>query len=713
MSGLGTGVGQSVGRLDGIGKVTGKALYVDDISVEGVLYGATVRSEVPRGKLRAIVWDPAFDWSDIVRVTADDIPGDNVVTLIVDDQPVLAHDTINHATEPVALIACADRARLHDALGHVTLDIEPLEPVYDIKKSEVVMCDLSLGKGDVDAGFAEATHVLEHEYFVSHQEQMYIEPQGMLADVRPDGGVKVTGSLQCPYYIHKALKRIHVLDDSQVEVIQAVTGGGFGGKEEYPSIIAAHATLLARKAGRPVKIIYDRAEDIASTTKRHPCLVRIKHGFREDGTITAVQAGVIMDGGAYATLSKVVLSRAIIHAVGPYECDNVKVHGTVVQTHTPPNGAFRGFGAPQTTWAYERQLDRGAAACGITPLEIRSRNRLRDGGETATGQKLTVSVGSDQVWDEGLRMSDYVQRRAEIDALDQPGPIKRGIGMSFFFHGDGFTGGGDERMESSVELDLRADGQLVIRTASTEIGQGLRTIFPQIVAETLGIPVERVEFAETNTQTVPDSGPTVASRSTMIVGKVLEWCAEELRGRLEDGPITVAKSYKGPGGQFWDEETYSGDAYPCYSWAVDVAVVTVDTDTGEVQVEELWLAQDIGKAINPVMCEGQIEGGTLQGVGYLHLEQVVMKDGRPWNDRMTNYIIPTSLDSPVMHTSLVEVAYPHGPFGAKGVGELPMDGVGPAIAAAIEHATGAFITQQPTTPEMLLDLLNEAAEVRP
>lgn len=702
-------VGSSVGRLDGVGKVTGAAKYVDDLVAPGLLYGATVRSPVPRGKLKAIVWDPAFDWSDIVRVTAEDIPGENVVALIVDDQPVLATDTINHATEPVALIGCADRRRLAEALKHVTLDIEPLPPSYDIRTAEVVLCELSMGKGDVQAGFAEADHVIEHEYFVGHQEQMYIEPQGMLAELREGGGVKVTGSLQCPYYIHKALKRVHKLGDADVEVIQAVTGGGFGGKEEYPSMVAAHATLLARKAGRPVKIIYDRAEDIAATTKRHPCLVRIKHGFRADGTITAVQAEVIMDGGAYATLSKVVLSRAIIHTVGPYNCANVQVDGRVMQTHTPPNGAFRGFGAPQTTWAYERQMDRAARVCGLTPLEIRRRNKVAEGDETATGQKLTVSVGADEVWAEGLRMSEYKRRRAELDALDQPGPIKRGIGMSFFFHGDGFTGGGDERMDCSAALDLREDGQLVIRTASTEIGQGTRTIFPQIVAEILGIPVERVEFAPTNTQKVPDSGPTVASRTTMIVGKVLEECAKELLGRLDDGPTSVAKAYKGPGGQTWDEETYSGDAYPCYSWAVDVAEVTVDTDTGEVQVEELWLAQDIGKAINPVMCEGQVEGGTLQGVGYLHREAVVMKDGRPWNDRMTNYIIPTSLDSPVMHTSLVEVAYPHGPFGAKGVGELPMDGIGPAIAAAIEHATGAFITEQPTTPEALLLLLAEEA----
>ena len=720
-------VGTNVDRLDGRPKVTGEARYVDDYVLPGMLHAATVRSPVSHGRLVGIRWDPGFDWSDVVRVTADDIPGENVINLFVDDQPALAFDEVRHAMEPVALIAAADRKLLAAALAHVELVIEPLPPVYDALLSEQALCELLLARGDLEAGFAAADLVIEGEYRTGPQEQMYIEPQGVLAVPRDDGGIRLVGSLQCPHFVHRALKRLLALPDERVEVVQSVTGGAFGGKEEFPSIPAAHAALLARKAGRPVKLIYERSEDIRATTKRHASVVRMRHGVKRDGTITAIDCEVVFDGGAYLTLSRVVLSRGVIHAPGPYRCDNVRVRGRAMQTHTPPAGAFRGFGAPQTTFAYERQMDRIAEACGVSQLELRRRNHLVEGDRTATGQKLVWSVGAAEVLDEALRTSGYEARRAELEAAPQEGPVRRGIGLSFFHHGAGFTGGADERMTVEVAVDLKPGGRVVIRTGSTEMGQGIRTTFPQIVADTLGIALELVGFHETNTAEVPDSGPTVASRTVMVVGKTLADAAAELGGKVATmpgdtwtaradawlaahGETSVLRAYKGPGPVSWREEDFQGDAYPCYAWGCDVVEVAVDTDTGEVKLEKVWTAFDVGKAIHPQICEGQLEGGTLQGLGLATLEEVKMKDGLPWNDRMTTCIIPTSVDTPPLVTSLVEVPYFHGPFGAKGIGELPTDGAGPAVAAAVEQATGIRVDRLPITPEYVLERLSQGGE---
>jgi CO/xanthine dehydrogenase Mo-binding subunit len=321
-----------------------------------------------------------------------------------------------------------------------------------------------IGHGDVDAGFRQADAVIEGEYRVPHQEQLYIEPQGMIA-VWKDGAVTVRGSMQCPYYVHKALKPVFALRDDQAIVVQTVTGGGFGGKEEYPSVIAAHAALLAWKAGRPVKMVYDRSEDIAATTKRHPGIIRHRTGVMRDGRLVASEIEILIDGGAYATLTPVVLSRAAIHALGPYRCDNVAIKALAVATNTPPNGAFRGFGAPQVAFAYEMQMEKIAAELRIDPLKLRQTNMLREGDVTATGQRLEWSVGSEEVLNAAVTRSDYVsrKRRRGLSAAKSPAPNRaRGIGLSLFFHGAGFTGSGEAKMEVKAVVEIGPDGRVRI-----------------------------------------------------------------------------------------------------------------------------------------------------------------------------------------------------------------------------------------------------------
>ncbi|HMF92881.1 MAG TPA: xanthine dehydrogenase family protein molybdopterin-binding subunit, partial [Vicinamibacterales bacterium] len=678
----------------------GTARYIDDLTFPGLLHGRTIRSTIPAGRIVAV--RPQLTTSGFTIVDHSDIPGRNVVALIDDDQPSLAEREIRHVAEPIVLLAHEDRDALLAA--DVQIDYTETTPNYDPEASTTTFKSIAISKGDVAAGFAAAEVVVDGEYRVGHQEQLYIETNGVIAVPDADGAITVYGSMQCPYYVHRALTVLLDLPDDKVRVVQTETGGGFGGKEEYPSMIAGHAALLARKSGRPVKLVYDRVEDMLATTKRHPAVIRHRTGLTRDGRLTAIDIDAVFDGGAYATLSAVVLSRGLIHASGPYRCDHVRIRGRATLTNTPPNGAFRGFGAPQTQFATEVHMDRIAAELGIDPARLREINALRPGDTTATGQRLGRDCSALQVLREAVKRTGFKRRRKAIAGTN------RGIGLSLFFHGSGFTGGGEVKLASKVSLALTERGARIL-VASTEIGQGTRTMHAQIVADTLGVPYDAIEVNAADTGVVPDSGPTVASRTCMIVGRILQRCAEDMRTRLgrltpreylrSHGPLVITREYERPAAMSWDDTSYHGDAYGTYGWACDVVEVEVDRDTWEVRPVAFTTVHEIGKAIHPLLAEGQIEGGTVQGIGYALLEDVVMRDGRMANAQLTNYIIPTTLDTPAMQVVLLENPYQHGPFGAKGVGEMPIDGPAPAVINALRHA-GFDLRAIPATPEKLM-----------
>ncbi len=435
-------------RREGPEKLTGLAKYADDLVFPGAWYGATIRSTEAHARLVAIDRDEAFDWTAVTVVTAADIPGPNVVSLIRDDQPILVPvgGEVRHQAEPICLIAAPDRDTLRRAKRHLHPRTERLPAVFDPLESteEISHCDVTTG--DLEAGFAQAELVIEGTYRVGHQEQLYIENQAMIALPHPDGGVTVHGSCQCPYYIHRALKRSLNLTDDQAVVVQAETGGGFGGKEEYPSMVALHAALLAAKVGKPVRMIYDRHEDLSATTKRHPAVIRHRTGVTRDGRLVAQEIEVVMDAGAYCTLSPVVLSRGVLHAGGPYPCPNVRIRGRAMATNTPPNGAFRGFGAPQTEFAAEMQVNRIAEALQTSPLELRRRWAYREGDVTPTGQLLRESVAALEVLEAASEASDFArhaeQTRRAREAR-QPGPGSRpGSGWRWAGTGRGSPGRG-------------------------------------------------------------------------------------------------------------------------------------------------------------------------------------------------------------------------------------------------------------------------------
>jgi CO/xanthine dehydrogenase Mo-binding subunit len=693
-------VGTNVPRKDAREKVTGAARYVDDLSFPGMLHARTIRSTIARGRIRDVRLE--FDRTGFTIVDHRDVTGRNVVALIEDDQPLLAEREIRHVAEPILLIAHEDLDVVRGA--RVTVDCDVLEPVLDPLRSTHVLKTLRITKGDVDEALAGADVVVEGEYRTGHQEQLYIEPNGVIA-VPEDGGITVYGSLQCPFYVHKALRIALGLPDDRIRVVQTETGGGFGGKEEYPSVVAAHAALLALKAGRPVKLVFDRLEDMLATTKRHPSIVRHRTGLTRDGRLVAMDIDVLMDGGAYVTLSPVVLSRGAIHAAGPYRCDHVRIEARAVATNTPPNGAFRGFGAPQTQFAVEVHMERIAEALSLDPVQLRESNALRPGDTTATGQRVEADGSAVEVLRTAVERSDFHAKRERYAGTN------RGIGLSLFFHGAGFTGSGEVKLASRAAICTTERGVRIL-VGSAEIGQGTRTMHAQIVADSLGIPYEDVETGLPDTATVPDSGPTVASRTCMVVGGILQRCSNELRQRIgtmhpaehyrRHGPTVVTKQYEPPHGIKWDDDTYRGDAYATYAWACDVAEVEMDPDTFEIRPIHFTAVQDIGKAIHPALVAGQIEGGTAQGIGYALLEEVVMRDGAMLNAQMTNYIVPTTLDTPPMDIVIVETPSHHGPFGAKGVGEMPIDGPAPAIVNAVRHL-GLDIRQIPATPERIAE----------
>src|SRR5580704_15178709 len=728
-------VGTSVLRKEGVDKLRGTARYVDDIQREGMWHGATVRSAVPRGLIRSIGFDRTIDWSDFTVVTAADMPGENHIQMIVADQPCLADGQVNHCEEAILLIAHPDKHKVREAVDAVHVEYDLLPPVFSIEESEKRQTviwgadncfkNFQLEKGDVDSVWSEAAHIVEGEYRTGAQEHLYIENNGVIAEYNVENGITVWGSLQCPFYVHKSLLAVFNLPPEKVRVIQTETGGAFGGKEDYPSVIASHAALLAMKCGHPVKIVYDRIEDLAATTKRHPSRVRHRTALDANGKLLAMDIDIATDGGAYSTLSSTVLSRATLHSPGPYVCPNVRVRSHAWATNTVPYGAFRGFGAPQAIFAVERHMDEIAAAIGMDPIELRRRNFLHDGDTTATQQVMREPVILDQLLDRALAESGYHAKRARFARANANKPVKRGMGIAAFYHGAGFTGSGERYLNSLAGIDVTPDGKVRVLVSSTEFGQGTNTILTQIAAETIGVDYEDVMMAPPDTGIVPNSGPTVASRTSMVVGRLIERACLQLVARLcqhaglaegftreeffaacarcraAKGEVVSLCRYEAPPNIFWDDQKYRGEAYPAYAWSIHVAQVAVDTVTYSAEVEDFWAVQEVGRVLNPVLAGGQIEGGVAQGIGYALYEKVLLQNGRMMNNQMTNYIMPTAEDVPPIHVYFVEIPFSHGGYGAKGIGELPHDGPAPAILNAIRDAIGVSFTSIPLLPEDL------------
>lgn len=725
-------VGQSIPRVDGWEKATGQAMYVDDLRLPEMLYGYTIRSTHQRAVLVNI--EPPILPAVVRLVTARDIPGENYIALFNKDQPLLADKVVNYIGEPIALLVGPELDELKALAAQVRITYHPLPPIADIDEAlagtrspifgpDNVFKSYAYIKGEPAKAFSWSKVVVEGVYRTGYQEHAYLETQGMLA-FPYDGGVKIIGSMQCPFYIQKGIAPPLNLPAEKIVVEQATTGGAFGGKEEFPSLLAGHAALLALLTGKPVKMIYDRREDIICTTKRHPSRTIHKIGFDEHNCLTALAVDLVLDGGAHSTLSQVVLARSALSAPGVYRWKHIDLRTRAVATNQVPTGAFRGFGAPQAFFAIEQQMNHAAYRLGVDPYQLRKINLLRPGDTTATGQVLKESIGLERALDKVVERTDFVRKYWANRQQGRPAASAKGIGLAAFFHGCGFTGKGEELIKATVTVDYTPAKGLLIRIATVDMGQGMLTVMRQIGAETLQLPLERVQVLRPNTAEAPNSGPTVASRTTMIVGGLIYQCCLDLKQQVgltaedvdfvemaarqlaPDATIRATRQYRVPPDVVWDEERFIGDAYPVYSWAAAVVEVEVDLVTYELTVAKLTAAHEIGKAINPILVEGQIEGGSLQGIGYASLENLVTKAGRLQQTTLTDYIIPTILDTPTIEPIILEEPYSLGPYGAKGVGELPFVGVAPAVVGAVENALGVEFYEIPLTPEKIYQRLH-------
>ncbi len=746
-------IGSRVRKIDGVELVTGRARYTGDMRFPGMLHGYAARSAVSAGILRKVDTGAAAAMEGVVcAIVASDIPGPNLIGILPPfDQPILAKDCVRYIGESLALVVADTREHAKRAARAVTADIEPLEPILSIDEalkegarkiheSGNITYSKKLIKGDAAAGFAEAEIVVEGVYETSNQEHAYIEPEVVCALPMGDGRVTLYASCQSPFHIRGHVAANLALPISRVKVVQAYTGGSFGGKDDVATEIGTLACVAALKLGKPVMIAHEREESIIGSTLRHASRMRMRTGVRSDGSIVARRIEILLDGGAYASESPFVTMKALIHSAGPYAIPNLDIVSTTVYTNKTYCGAFRGFGVPQVTFASESQIDELADRLGMDRLAFRLKNALKPGDTNATGQAYEESVG--------LRETiGRVQSRMEAEPAirGKRGRWLYGSGIACMLQG--ISNGAEGIDVSGAHVQVCQDGSVIVAAGNTELGQGSRTVFAQIASEVLGIPMDRVTVQQVDTDSVHDSGPTVASRSTTVGGQAVKAAAEEVKKSLvsmaalmfkadeslialEGGfaRLVVAPDARIPlsdvaTAAYWtgfplmhlafhkakpsafDHETHQGEIYIAYSYGTHLMDIRVDSLTGKVEVLRHLASHDVGKVVNPLGLEGQIEGGSLFGFGLAHMEEILWSRGRIVNPNFADYALPSIMDRLPTEVLAVEDPSPAGPYGAKGVGEPPVAAAAAVFANAVADATGIRFHRLPITRQDILAAL--------
>ena len=729
-------IGERARRADAPDKARGTARYVRDIGVAGALDAGAVRSPHPHARVLGVDTARARAVPGVRAVlTARDIPGRNVLPLIQSDWLSLAGEYVRHVGEAVALVAAESPEALAAGLAAVRVEYEPLEALLDMEQALVsgeVMAQWKVRRGEASVALSRGDLlVVDGVYRTPPQAHVPLEPCGVIAEPDGLGGMLVQGAMESPFLVRQAVASVLGCDANRVRVTQTTTGGGFGGKEEAAMAIGAQAALLAGATGRPVRFFLSRHEEMTAASRRHPARIRVRVGATRDGHLIGAEVDVLLDGGAYATTSPLVLFEAAAHACGPYRVPNVRVDAKVVRTHSLPSGVFRGSGAVPVAFAFESQMDVLAGRLGLDPLELRRKNGLAAGDETITGQCLETSVGLHEVLDRVQESSDWEARRAALG--DQHGTVRRGIGVAASYSGLGLGPLGKHLQSGAgASIVVAPDGSVTVAAGTTDTGQGEATALAQIAAETLGCPVDLVRVLPADTAQVSDSGSVAGSRATVVAGKAVQDAAQKVRAVLDgvrgetglawkDAVLLCSQKRLGLAAHGWacppestfDLQSGQGEAHPAYTFSACVAEVSVDTATGETRVVRVTTAHDVGRVVNPTSAEACVEGGVTLGMGLALFEGHALHEGAVERDDLSRYVLPTSVDAPDVRTSFVEHPHPWGPFGAKGLSDAPVIAVAPAVASAIAHATGARVTDLPATAERVFFALGAVAEVAP
>ena len=703
-----TKIGDRIVRVDAVQKARGEAVYVCDMTLPDMQYAYMVRSTIARGRIKAIHVPELPE--GYYFISAKDIPaqGKNELWMIAKDWRCFAEDYVLYVGETIGMVVGPDRGVLKRIKAQIKIDYEEQTPAVTIddgihcvggpmfpEKNSNVMCELFCEKGrPMDEVFAEADEVFEETIETPYQEHVHLETNSAIADME-DGKFVFYASAQCPFYIRKSIAGLLDIPYDDIIVRQCTTGGAFGGKEHFPDVLCGALLVAENKIRKPIKMVFDREEDTQFSVKRHPSKCIYKTAVK-DGKITGVYGHIYYNCGAYLSSSYVVLQRGVFHGNGVYTFDNTYLKGEGIGTNMFPSCAFRGFGAPQTLFAIETHLDHLAHHLGVDPLEFKMQYLAKKGDETTTNGHIIEEVKLPEMLDVITRESDYWRKAKEY----KPG-CGRGIGIALYNHGGAFTGNGEQAIIKAHARLVKTGDRVSIQVGSTEMGQGFKTSLRKICAATLGVSIDQIEYLDPDTSKVVDSGPTAASRSTMVVGRLVERAAQEMKERWSVGDFTTEVEYEHPDGYPWDQATFRGDAYLGYGWGVACVEVEVDKLTNEVKTVGIWSSHEIGKAIDELIVHGQINGGILQSLGYGSMEKLEVKGGRFKQKSMSDSVIPTSMDFPTQFYHIQENPYPWGPYGAKGMGELVFNGASAAYVDAVERALNTRFTSIPIPPEAI------------
>lgn len=724
-------VGQSIPRVDAREKVTGKAEYSGDLSMKGMLFMKILFAERPHACVKSIKTGKAEAAPGVVAVyTAKDVPI-NEYGLQIPDQPVLCGpgsskpytDIVRFVGDQVAVVVAQSEAEAQAALRLIEVNYEDLpvlsNPIEAMKPGALLLhpdrgdsnicVHYKIRKGNVEDGFAKADIIVEGEYRTPAQEHAYLQPEAGLSYIDEEGRITVACGGQWTNADRGSIAHALNMPEERIRVIYPEIGGAFGGREDLSvQVVLALATW---KLQRPVKIIWSRRESIIGHSKRHPVFLRAKWGATKDGKLVAAESEIIGDGGAYMYTSNKVLGNATVTSTGPYFIPNVKTDVYGVYTNNVPGAAFRGFGAPQALFMAEGQINKIAEKLGMDPVDIRLKNALREGLTLGVGTPLPGPVSISKVIEAAAKKSNWTPINKSPTVTRRQSTLVRGRGFAAGFKNVGFSFGYQENSWAKVEIHGNGNiERVIVHHAGAEVGQGTHTVMAQMAAEVVGIATSNVKVIPSDSATQGNPGSSSASRMTFMAGNAIKGAAEAAlkKWRAEERPAIAEYTYLAPKTTHMDDETGYSTPNFSYAYSAEAVEVEVDTETGHVRLVKVVVADDVGKAINPNLVVGQIEGAVVQAQGYAITEDFKTKDGRVLTDMFSTYLLPTILDIPEkVESVIVEVAEPNGPWGARGLGEIPFLPLAPAIAAAIHDATGVWINEFPFTPERVLRALGK------